>query len=112
MAEPRFGLSDPTLASICAVLAGHPGILRAWLYGSRAKGTFHPGSDIDLSLEGDALTHADLLTVANALDDLELPYKIDLSLLHQIDNPDLLDHIHRVGVVLYGDDPARPRQAA
>jgi len=54
-----------------------------------------------LTLKGTELTHHDLLDIALALDDLLLPYKIDLSLHHQIDNPHLIDHIDRVGKVLY-----------
>ena len=44
---------------------------------------------------------SELLKLENELDDLLLPYKIDLSMLHQIDDPELLDHIRRVGVVFY-----------
>lgn len=71
------------------------------LYGSRAMGTFRPGSDIDVTLVGEDLKLAELLKIANELDQLMLPYKIDLSLLHQLDNPQLIDHIQRVGIAIY-----------
>lgn len=83
------------------MFAGFPALESAILYGSRAKGNFGPGSDIDLTLFGDRLSHADLLAVERALDELSLPYKIDLSLFRQIDNTELVDHIRRVGVVFY-----------
>ena len=35
------------------------------------------------------------------LDDLLLPYTFDLSIYNQIDNPDLLEHIKRVGKDFY-----------
>ncbi len=35
------------------------------------------------------------------LDELLLPYTVDLSLFSDISNPALLDHIRRVGVVFY-----------
>ncbi|GHT72537.1 hypothetical protein FACS189456_1300 [Bacteroidia bacterium] len=35
------------------------------------------------------------------IDDLLLPYMIDLSIFHQIRNPDLVEHIERVGKKLY-----------
>jgi len=60
-----------------------------------------PGSDIDLSIEAESLGLTDLLSIENRIDDLLLPWKLDLSLLHQIDNPALLDHIRRVGVIFY-----------
>jgi hypothetical protein len=52
-------------------------------------------------LIGKSISHRQLNRIALALDDLLLPYQVDLSLLHQIDNPDLLDHIRRVRVVIY-----------
>jgi predicted nucleotidyltransferase len=71
------------------------------LYRSRAKGSCRPGSDIDLTLKGDELSRQDLLNIELALDDLLLPYKIDLSLHQQIDNQRLIEHIAQVGKVFY-----------
>lgn len=79
------------------VLAQHAGIERAVVYGSRAKGNFRPGSDIDLTLDAPDLTFSELLRINGELDDLMLPYTIDLLLLKQIDNPSLLSHVERVG---------------
>jgi predicted nucleotidyltransferase len=64
-------------------------------------GNYKPGSDIDLILEGMALTLKQLNIIENELDDLLLPYELDVSIYHQIDNPDLLEHVERVGVVFY-----------
>lgn len=73
----------------------------AILYGSRAKGDYKPGSDIDLALKGEKLDLKELNRIALALDDLFLPYTFDLSIYHRIDNPDLLEHIARVGRIFY-----------
>lgn len=100
----QFGLSDELAAKIRETLAACPRIERAVLYGSRAKGNFRPGSDIDLTLTG-TLTYADLLAVERALDDLSLPYRFDLSVFGQIENPDLIAHIKRVGVVFWERSP-------
>lgn len=97
----RFGLKQTTVEKINGVFSAHPQVEQAILYGSRAKGNFRNGSDIDLTIKGEAVTLSQLLKIENELDDLLLPYKIDLSLLHKIDDPDLLDHIRRVGVVFY-----------
>lgn len=96
-----FGLKPQALTKIRTVFAAHPEIQQVILYGSRAKGTQRNGSDIDMVMQGADLTLAQLLKIENELDDLLLPYKIDLSLLHHIDNPQLLDHIQRVGKVFY-----------
>ena len=93
------GLSQSDIQSIQEELRRFPKVSEAILYGSRAKGTYRPGSDIDLTLKGDGLSHQDLLELA--IDDLLLPYKVDLSLHCQIDNSRLIDHITRVGKQFY-----------
>ena len=40
-------------------------------------------------------------SIANELDDLLLPYMIDLSILRDISDPDVVEHIERVGTPLY-----------
>ena len=80
------------------MIQAFPGVERIILYGSRAKGNFKPGSDIDLTLVAPSLTTTELLEIDRAIDELLLPYKVDLSLWHQIDNADLIEHIKRVGV--------------
>ncbi|HEY8388843.1 MAG TPA: nucleotidyltransferase domain-containing protein [Parasegetibacter sp.] len=96
-----YGLKSEAISSIGKVLAKYPEVEKAILYGSRAKGNYRSGSDIDLTLMGENLTLTVLHRIENELDDLLLPYKIDLSLFHQIKNPELLDHIQRVGKVFY-----------
>ncbi len=96
-----FGLKETTIEKIQSVLARYPEIEKAVLYGSRAKGNYRNGSDIDLTLMGDGLTHNQLLRIETEIDDLLLPYKMDLSLYQQIENPDLLKHIDRVGITFY-----------
>lgn len=39
--------------------------------------------------------------IIQELDELMLPYQIDLSVFDEIENPDLVDHIMRVGRPLY-----------
>ena len=96
-----FGLPDAVTVSVRQVLAAHPAIRQAIVYGSRAKGNYRPGSDIDLTLDAPTLAFGEFLQIDQALDDLMLPYRIDLSLLAQIDNADLRSHIARVGKVLW-----------
>lgn len=97
----RTGLPAAAVQAIQQVLATCPAVEQALLYGSRAKGNYKRGSDIDLTLKGDTLTYRDLLRLMDELDDLLLPYMIDLSIYAKIDNPALREHIDRVGVVFY-----------
>jgi len=71
------------------------------LYGSRAKGSHRPGSDIDLTLMGAGLTTGWLMDLAVKVDDLLLPYEVDLSIFEHIDNPELIEHIQRFGKVVF-----------
>lgn len=100
----RFGLKESTIDRINAVFSQYPDIEKVVLYGSRAKGNYREGSDIDLTLMGDALSHTQLNRIETQIDDLLLPYTIDLSIFKHIDNANLIDHIRRVGVVFYEHD--------
>ncbi len=93
----QFGLSNEDIDKIKVVFAKFPEIERVVIYGSRAKGNYKPSSDIDLTLVGEKLTLSLLQSLENDMDDLLLPYKFDISIFHQISNPDLLNHIERVG---------------
>ena len=101
---PPFGLPSTAVEKIRTVFASYPEVERSVLYGSRAKGNFKNGSDIDLTMYGDDLDHSVLLKILGELDDLLLPWMIDLSIFRQIDNPSLREHIERVGVVFYERD--------
>ena len=93
-----------SMDKILDVLKQSNKVERVILYGSRAKGNYRSNSDIDLCLEGVKLTLGDLLLIETQLDDLLLPWKIDLSLKQQIDNPNLLEHMERVGIILYSQE--------
>lgn len=98
----RFGLKEKTIRQICGVFANYPQVEKAILYGSRAKGNYKNGSDIDLTLCGGAdLTLSILYKILDELDDLLLPYTIDLSIFLHINDPDVIEHIRRVGVIFY-----------
>ena len=97
----RYGLSDISASQISKVLASVPAIERAVLYGSRARGNYREGSDIDMTLEGPSLTFSDLCLVCNLLDELMLPYHFDLSIKRYIINDALLNNINAEGCIFY-----------
>ena len=97
----RFGLSNEAIQAIIDVFRQYPKIEKVILYGSRAKGIHKYSSDIDLTILSDSLEFNEFQQMQIRLDDLMLPYIIDLSMYKDISNKDLLDHIQRVGVVFY-----------
>lgn len=99
--EVMYGLKDIHIKKMHAVFLIYSNIEKVIIYGSRAKGNYRTGSDIDLALVGDSLDLSTLFKIENEIDDLLLPYKIDLSIFHKIENHALLEHINRVGKVFY-----------
>jgi len=97
----KYGLGNHIVEKIIKVFTEFPEIEQAIIYGSRAKGNYSRGSDIDLTLKGKKLNVSILNRISMELDDLLLPYTIDLSIYHHIKQPDLLDHIDRVGNMFY-----------
>lgn len=99
-AQP-FGLSPATLDKLNSVFVRHGAIERVLIYGSRAKGNYRPGSDIDLTIKGEEIPYAEFMQIEDQIDDLMLPYSVDLSQYRRIENAELIAHIDRVGVEIY-----------
>jgi len=97
----QFGLKQDTINQINQIFSTYPEISKAIIYGSRAKGNYKPGSDIDLTLVGDNINYHQLLEILNTIDDLLLPYFFDLSIFNSLNNPNLIEHIERVGITFY-----------
>jgi nucleotidyltransferase substrate binding protein (TIGR01987 family) len=96
-----YGLPVATLAALKDIFRAQPAIEKVALYGSRAKGSFKPYSDIDLALLGDGISTETVAEIARQIDDLLLPYKVDLTLYAALKSADLRDHIDRVGKEIY-----------
>ncbi len=103
-----YGLRKETIDKIHGVFSMFREVEEVILYGSRAKGNYRPGSDIDLTVKGQGLDLKKLNKISLDLDELLLPYTVDVSLFRQIKNQDLIDHIKRVGIVFYHRDSALP----
>lgn len=101
MNDVKYGLRKETICKINNVFARFTRVRSAILYGSRANGTFHNGSDIDLALTGQGLTLQDLLKIKLDLEELNMAYSVDICILEQITNQDLACHIDRVGIAFY-----------
>lgn len=100
----KFGLKDVEISALCNVLASVPEVEEAIIYGSRARGTNRISSDIDITLKGSNLTYLQLALLDAKIDDLYLPYFVDLSLFPMLRNTDLIESIEREGKVLYRND--------
>lgn len=96
----QFGLKEEIIQAVQQVLEQNQHVDKALVFGSRAKGNYKEGSDIDLALKGD-LNAKDVLELHGKLDALNLHYKFDLVNYKSISEPALKEHIDRVGMVMY-----------
>ena len=96
------GLRQNDIEIIVSVIKKHPEVTEAYLFGSRAKGNFRTGSDVDLALKGDKLTAEIVSSISYQLnEETTLPYKFDVLNYHSISNNDLKEHIDRIGIRLF-----------
>lgn len=96
-----YGLKEIELEKVCRLFAENNRIESVILYGSRAKGNYKPFSDVDITLTGEELSRHDLNRLKLSIDDLLLPYQFDISIFKSLKNPELLEHISRVGITIY-----------
>ena len=96
-----YGLSDKEFDEMTAIFSKCKNLEKVILYGSRAKGNYKKFSDVDITLEGDNLTLADLFQIQDLLYESDLPYMYDVSVFSSITNSDLIDHIKRRGIVIW-----------
>lgn len=96
----RYGIKAKYWDQILGLLHSDPGVKQILLFGSRAKGNFKPGSDLDLCLKGAELTERDLLKLRTALDALDLPWRIDLIHYESLSDLAVKEHVDRVGIIL------------
>ena len=99
-----YGLSPKTIKDIKSVFKKLPEIDKVILYGSRAKGNYKEGSDIDITLIGSGLNLKTIYKLEDKLDELYLPYIFDISIFNQIDNVNLIKDILLEGKTIYLKD--------
>lgn len=105
----RFGLTVSEQELICDVLRRHDEVIEAKIFGSRAKGTSQPHSDVDLALWGN-ISISDLAAIAGELDELPLPYTFDVQAYDAIRHEPLREHIDRAGQSLFARS-SKPKAA-
>jgi predicted nucleotidyltransferase len=95
-----FGIYPKSYKDILAIIEDCPSIDEVIIYGSRAKGNFREGSDIDITIKGN-VNKDDVNKLWHKLDDSFIPYKFDISIYKDLKSESLIEHIQRVGKVFY-----------
>lgn len=78
------GVAAGSLLRLLRLLETTPGATAAWLFGSRAVGTFRAESDVDIAIEAPDMTSAEEAALRQRIDDLGLLYGIDLVRLEHV----------------------------
>jgi len=97
-----FGLLQQDLDEIIDILQKYPVVEEAILFGSRAKGTYKKGSDIDIAIKGKGIDHAVVASLSFLLnEESAMPYFFDIVHFDDISEQELKEHINRVGQSIY-----------
>ena len=97
----HYGLAEEDLATIRQVVQQFPVVEQVILFGSRAKGNYKSGSDIDLAIKGSDIDYETSVKLAEILnEETLLPYFFDVVHYDLLTEPRLIEHIDRVGQLL------------
>ena len=96
-----FGLNAEVIQKLQSVFRQHKSVTKVVIFGSRAMDTAKTGSDIDLSILSSEISWTELLKIETEIDELLLPYKVDLLIFESLENESLKNHIEHVGKLFY-----------
>ncbi len=97
----KYGLDDKYFDKLISVFPRHPEVESVILYGSRAKGNYKPFSDIDITLKGKTLTRQLLGRIFTEIDDLLLPFFLDISIYSKLTDKGFIEAIDKTWVEIY-----------
>lgn len=98
----RFGIYEKSYSLILDTLSQYSDIDKALIFGSRTKGNFKKGSDIDIAVYGSKLNNKTVLDLSAALNErIPIPYFCDVVAPENLENQNLVEHINRLGIVFY-----------
>ena len=104
----KFGLNEKVVKDIVSILEKYSEVESACIFGSRARGDYRKGSDIDIALFGENLTFQINTKIYFEIDDLYLPYKIDLINFNSLTNEEKFkENILKEGVEIYAKQSTR-----
>ena len=91
------GISAEHSDQILALFKALPEKTQILLFGSRAKGNFREGSDIDIAVKGGSFGLDERNLILLKYDELNLPWKLDIVVYSLITDSALKEHIDRIG---------------
>jgi uncharacterized protein len=95
-----FGIYPKSFAVLQEIFSKHSNVSEVKIYGSRAKGNYREGSDIDLVITN-SIEYTELLAIMEEMEESTIPYLVDISIYEKLNSDSLKDHINRVGKLFY-----------
>ena len=94
----EFGITENSFRLLTEAFTRYPEVEEVLVFGSRAKGNYQRGSDIDLAIKGKDCSHRTAMDIAGYLnEELPIPYYTDVVYYEGLKNESLKEHIDRVG---------------
>lgn len=98
----QFGITEKSCKMLMDTFTHNHQVEEVIIFGSRAKGNYKKGSDIDLAIKGKECTESLALTLGAYINErLPIPYMVDVLDYSSLKNQDLREHIDRVGIKFY-----------
>ena len=98
----KFGLEEDKIEKIINIMKKYPEIESAKIFGSRARGDYRKGSDIDIAVFGKKITTTIHTNIFFEIEDLYLPYMIDLINFDSLDDKNKIkENILKEGIEIY-----------
>ena len=97
----QYGLSERDMKTIRSVFQSFPEVKTVHVFGSRAKGNYRLGSDIDLAIMNKGVNSTVLSRLIWKFEESNLPYNVDLVDFTKLTKQEFIDHIKRVGIPFF-----------
>ena len=98
----KFGLDQADLSYIISVIEEFPEIRQAIIFGSRAKGNYRVGSDVDIAIVWEAISFSTVARLHSRLEEEgPLPYYFDIVDYTHSTHQQLKEHIEGVGKTIF-----------
>lgn len=100
MNNSQFGFKEGDLELILKLFTTFPAVEKGIIFGSRAKGNYQQGSDVDIAIvSNDKLLAREINSLLN--EECPIPYTFDVIDFNTITHKDLKDQIEQTGIVIF-----------
>ncbi|MDB5255437.1 MAG: hypothetical protein JWM14_132 [Chitinophagaceae bacterium] len=97
----KSGLTERDLNTISSIFSKYPSVHLVYLFGSRAKGNYKKGSDIDMAIMNAGVIEETISRIKGDFEESSLPYLVDLVYYPSLNHVDMKEHIDRVHITVY-----------